>query len=107
MSIEYTEYFADDVTPDGPSDSELFDMIDEEEVVEDEITMMGKVYNTQKVYLREKPTKESKHIAILDKGDEVMIDGTVDDEFGNGWYHLITASGNEGYMMAEFVKIVE
>lgn len=107
MSIEYTDYFGtedQDLTI-PPVDTE----IDVEEVVTDvePDEMMGVVYNASKVYLRENPDKESKHIGVLENGDAVLIDGAEDDSFGNGWYHLITASGKEGYMMSEFVKIVE
>lgn len=103
MSIEYTNYFGDE-------EIEIPEYVEEtveESVVEDQPTMMGVIYNTQKVYMREAPSKESHHVDILDKGEEVMIDGTEEDVLGNGWYHLITASGKEGYTMAEFVKIVE
>lgn len=99
MSIEYTDYF-------GETPIEVTDVV-EELPVEDYPTMMGVIYNTKRVYMREHPDKESKHVDILDKGEEVMIDGTEEDVLGNGWYHLITASGNEGYTMSEFVKIVE
>lgn len=100
MSIDYTSY-SDDIMQD-----ETIDII-EEPIVEDFPTMMGCIHNTKKVYMRKNPDKESPHVAILDEGEEVMIDGTEDDVLGNGWYHLITASGNEGYTMSEFVKIME
>lgn len=96
MSIEYTDYFGDNEPVQDP--------IIEEGVVD---TMMGIIYNTPKVYMRIAPDKESKHVAILEKGEEVMIDGIAEDVLGNGWYHLITASGNEGYTMSDYVKIVE
>lgn len=99
MSIEYANYFGDNEI----SEVEIV----EEPLVEEHPTLMGVIYNTQKVYMRKHPDKESSHISILDKDEEVMIDGTEEDVLGNRWYHLITASGNEGYTMAEFVKIVE
>lgn len=97
MSIEYTDYFGDSVVED----------VDDEVMSVDDTTMMGVIYNTQKVYMRKHPDKDSQHVDILEKGEEVMIDGAENDVLGNSWYHLITASGNEGYTMAEFVKIVE
>lgn len=100
MSIDYTSY-SDDVMK-----NETVDVV-EKPTIEEFPTMMGRIYNTKKVYMRKRPDKESSHVAILDEGEEVMIDGTEDDVLGNGWYHLITASGNEGYTMSEFVKIVE
>lgn len=109
MSIEYTDYFGDEVKIDDVDTEQTIDEVDE--VVEEEtvepITMMGVISNTKKVYMREAPSKESSHIAVLEEGDEVMIDGTDEDNTGQGWYHLITASGNEGYIMSDFVKIVE
>lgn len=106
MSIEYTNYFGDDdvettTIEDGPFVEE------KPSIEEDSITLMGTVYNAPKVYMRERPDKDANHVSILDKGEEVMIDGTEEDAFGNGWYHLVTASGKEGYMMSEFVKIEE
>lgn len=104
MSIEYVDYFGkDEVEP--TIDSIVEDV--EETVAEEHPTMMGKIYNTSKVYMRKAPNKESSHVDILEKDEEVMIDGTEEDALGNVWYHLITASGNEGYTMSEFVKIVE
>lgn len=99
MSIDYTSYsedFVDEIDP----------VEDVENTVEDQ-TMMGAIYNAAQVYLRKGPDKESSPVTVLNKGDEVMIDGVEEDVLGNGWYHLITASGNEGYTMAEYVKIVE
>lgn len=102
MSIEYTDYFENnEINTIDPVDTSKDPVIDEYP------TMMGVIYNTQKVYMRKAPDKESSHVDILEKGEEVMIDGTEEDVLGNGWYHLITASGNEGYTMAEFVKITE
>lgn len=100
MSIEYTDYFGDN------EDHEIVTEVVPSDDVQDK-TMMGEIYNADKVYMRENPSKESAHIAVLEKGEEIMIDGTEDDELGNGWYHIITASGNEGYTMSEFIKIVE
>ena len=100
MSIDYTSYSENNIQ------NEIIDVV-EEPTIEEFPTMMGCIYNTQKVYMRKSPDRESSHVAILDEGEEVMIDGTKEDALGNGWYHLITASGNEGYTMSEFVKIVE
>ena len=104
MSIDYTSY-SDDPIQDDIVD--VVEIVDTDEVVDENPTMMGTICNASKVYMRKAPDKDSKHVDILEKGEEVMIDGTEDDVFGNGWYHLITASGNEGYTMSEFVKIVE
>lgn len=106
MSIDYTSY-SDDVIDETFVEDPIDEVIEEDTQNYDDPTMMGVIYNTKRVYLREQPTKTSPHITVLDCGDDVMIDGTAEDEFGNGWYHLITASGNEGYTMAEYVKIVE
>lgn len=102
MSIDYTSY--------TDEETELFDSIEENEIEEhseDLTTMMGKVYNAKKVYLRQDASKDSSPVTVLNEDEEVMIDGAVDDDFGNGWYHLITAKSNEGYAMSEFIKIVE
>lgn len=104
MSIDYTSY-TDEPVVDTIVEETKEDVI--EDVIEDYPTMMGIICNAKKVYLRQDPNKNSSHISVLDEGDEVMIDDTEDDEFGNGWYHLITACGNEGYTMSDYVKIVE
>lgn len=111
MSIDYTSY-SDDAVDEVVEFKPTYDV--EEEVVEDVVedtdeypTMMGVIYNTRQVYMRKEADKDSPHVDILDEDEEVMIDGTKEDKFGNGWYHLITATGNEGYTMSEFVKIVE
>lgn len=100
MSIEYTDYFGENQL----SHVDTVEVAETEKIVS---TMMGEICNTNKVYMRIAPDKDSKHIDILEKGEEVMIDGVAEDVLGNGWYHLITASGKEGYTMAEYVKIVE
>lgn len=102
MSIDYTSYSDDPIIDDVPTFEETIT-----EEVDEHPMMMGKIYNTKQVYLRKEPSKDSPHISILDKDDEVMIDGTATDKLGNGWYHIITASGNEGYTMSDYVKIVE
>lgn len=102
MSIDYTTFSNEEVEPVYQEST-----IIEEEIQDDAPTMMGEIYNTQKVYLRKEADKDSSPVTVLDKGDEVMIDGVKEDSVGNGWYHLITASGNEGYTMSEFVKIIE
>ena len=105
MSIEYTDYFGSDEI-DMTTDPIVED-VEDTTTVEEPPTMMGEIYNASKVYMRKAPDKESAHVDVLEKGEEVMIDGTEEDALGNGWYHLITASGNEGYTMSDFVKIVE
>lgn len=109
MSIDYTSY-ADENTNDNIVD-ETFTEITNDEVVDNETsedaTMMGVIANSKKVYLRKNSNKDSDPVTVMDAGDEVMIDGTSDDNSGNGWYHVITANSAEGYVMSDYVSLTE
>lgn len=61
----------------------------------------GKV-SAAKIYLREGPSKESKDLTILERGEELLIDlAKSTDE----WYSVCTATGIEGYVMKTLVEI--
>lgn len=60
------------------------------------------VVSASKIYLREKPTKESKDLAVLEKGCELLSDESKSTE---DWYSVVTASGLEGYVMKELVEV--
>lgn len=107
MSIDYTSYSDDTKSYDATIEDPV-EVIEEDVVSSSEdITMMGVIANSKKVYLRRRADKDSDPVTIMDEDDEVMIDGTSDDSFGNGWYHVITANSNEGYVMSDYVKLVK
>lgn len=98
MSIDYTSYSDDDFKTNDYS-------VEDEVVIEEKETdnegLMGSVYNTNKVYLRNAPVvEEGNEITVLDKGYEVFVSDILD-----GWCKVYTATGLEGYIMEEFVKI--
>lgn len=72
----------------------------EEAVVEGTMSKLGKVYNCDKVYLRESPSKGSIHLDILDHGEELFINGEVGD-----WYSVSTSKDTNGYVMKAFVQL--
>ena len=47
--------------------------------------------------------KDSKIVTIVSKDDELIL---LDKEPINGFYHIITKTGIEGYCMVEFVELV-
>ncbi len=61
---------------------------------------IGKVFNCEKVYLREAASQESNHVEILDRGTELFVDSV------EGHWCKVTTLGNKfGYVMKKFVKI--
>lgn len=102
--IDYTNNF--ESTNDDDVDETLTDVVDSAVVEEEDDILMGVVYNTHQVYVRSDSNKDSEPITILDKGAEIFVNGEVDDASGTTWYSVTTAMGQEGYIMAEYVKIV-
>lgn len=104
MSLEWTDYTAYSEEP-----TETEEIVEETEVEETaelpEEVLMGSIYNCDKVYVREEPSKESTDVTILAKDAEVLISGTVDDDEVGGWYKICTETGIEGYIVSKFVKI--
>ena len=47
--------------------------------------------------------KDSTIVTIVSKDDELIL---LDKEPINGFYHIITKTGIEGYCMVEFVELV-
>ena len=60
------------------------------------------VVECERLYMRGKPSKESKHLAILPKNTEVTIDETESTE---DFYKVCTAAGIEGYCMKKFIVV--
>lgn len=86
-----------DFVEDSITEEAIVDSIDETE--EEDSTWVGRV-TADAVYVRSKPTKQSEPITTVSKGGELMIlDSDVSD-----WYHVMLASGVEGYVMSDFVK---
>lgn len=102
MSIDYTNY-SNDSYLENDNDF-VVDEISNEEVMEesseDEV-LMGKIYNTEKVYVRSEPkVADGNDVTILDKGSEILI-----SDISGDWCKVCTATGIEGYVMKKFVNI--
>lgn len=107
MSIDYTSYSNDkDIYT-----TEFADTVDEsteEMVAETETTteddVIIKVDNCEKVYVRENPSKDSDHVAIVSKGADLLIIGASILEEDELWHNVCTETGAEGYIMAKFTN---
>lgn len=60
----------------------------------------GKVFNCEKVYIREDISQDSPHLGILDAGDEVIIK----EQYEN-WYGVETKDGLNGFVMKKFISV--
>lgn len=74
--------------------------IEEDQIVEDAMHT-GTVTNCDAAYIREAPTKASNHIAIVKKGEELIIEDTAH----TNWYKATTQNGVDGYIMRELVSL--
>jgi hypothetical protein len=60
---------------------------------------MAKVAGCTKLNVRALPDKQAEIICIIDCGHELMIEDICD-----GWAHVYTGSGIEGYVMVQFIQ---
>lgn len=72
------------------------------EPIEEVKTHAGVVYNCEKLNIRKSASKDSDVVTIVDAGSELLIDSA---KSTYNFYKVCTASGIEGYCMAEFVKV--
>lgn len=109
MFVDYTDKFNSD-KEEIVSEDVVEETVDDEDVdtdsVEDDEILMGVVYNTPKVNVRSGVGVNHEAIKVLDKGDEIFVNDETEDEDGNIWYSVTLASGQDGYIMQEYVKIV-
>lgn len=75
-------------------------IVSEEQIVENAMHT-GTVANCDAAYIRESPTKASNHIAIVKKGEELIIEDTAH----TNWYKATTQNGVDGYIMRELVSL--
>lgn len=88
-------------------ENEVDEIVEQEEVTVHEpqtssdIDMEG--FATTRLHVRAEASRDSKSLAILNKGDKVIIL----DEFNDGWYYIVTVKGDqEGYCMSEFIELL-
>lgn len=65
-------------------------------------THAGVVYNCEKLNIRKSASKDSDVVTVVNAGSELLIDSA---KSTYNFYKVCTASGIEGYCMAEFVKV--
>lgn len=63
--------------------------------------LYGKIVNCKKVYVRQGPGKHFIDVIVINEGDTVEIKNEE-----NGWYHIYTTTGAEGYIMTDFVELI-
>ena len=85
------------------------EVTEEETNIEPEVTE-GEIQNEQLVRVipnllnvRFEAEKDATIVTIVSKDDELIL---LDKEPINGFYHIITKTGIEGYCMVEFVELV-
>lgn len=100
---------------DNEVESEIFTEIINDENVKTMDTSIEKVYikegtvvNCDKLNLREKPSKDTKVLCVLNKGDKVQVDLKIDGEpvpSDISFYQVCTAAGVKGYCVTKFISI--
>lgn len=108
MKIDYTSYANNDDMFDTIEDEQIpesNDVVEEiAELEEKQEDVIIKVANCEKVYVREEPSKDSDHLAVVSKGSELLIIGETVHENDELWHNVCTESGAEGYIMAKFTN---
>lgn len=106
MFVDYTNKF--DSEDENVSNEEVVENSAEEieDIEEEDEILMGVIYNTPKVNVRPQANTTSDAIKVLDKGTEVFVNDEIEDEDGTVWYSVTLASGQDGFIMKDYVKIV-
>lgn len=92
VSIEDVDPVVEDTTESIPEEIA--------EVIEDK----GMVHNCNSLNIRQEPSKESKIIGVVFKGDFLIIDHSRDtDDF----YGIKSPNGSKGYCMKNYVGIIK
>lgn len=67
-----------------------------------EIPVTGIVINCTKLNVRAKPVADAEVLCVLEAASEIEID---EARSTSDWYHIITATGVDGFCMRKFVKV--
>lgn len=62
--------------------------------------MYGRVYNTDKLNVREKPDKSANVVCTINRDNKVLIDENLSTD---AWYSICTENGIEGFCMKDFI----
>lgn len=65
--------------------------------------LKGKVVNCDYLRVREKPSLESRELALIPKDLEFEI---IDSNESDTFYKVLTPDGTEGYCMKDFISLV-
>lgn len=105
MSVEPSEPIEGQIELDEVLTNEEVNNLNEEDVAEvnAEGNLTGVVSGCEKLNLREKASKDSTVLLILDKDTELTIDTAVSTT--EDFYKVCTSSGVEGYCMKKFITI--
>lgn len=83
------------------TEAEVDNVVEDHGPVEPDI-LKGVVANCELLNVREEPTRDSAAIAVIKKGDELMVDRIFNE---NGFCKVITESSVEGYCVRKFIAI--
>ena len=64
-----------------------------------QVIIKGIITNYNFVNLRESPSKDGKSVAVLERGDQVLIQKRVKD-----YYKVMTVDGTEGFIPCNYCK---
>lgn len=98
VEVEADEISALDFA-EAASDDELVEAEETEDVND---SLVEAKVGESRCYLRAEPSKDSEDLAILEPGDELLIDVSKSND---EWFNVCTASGKEGYVMLYLVVI--
>ena len=109
--IDYRNF--SNVTNSFDVDEEKIETVDEETIEEldaeeaevadfDDDTMATGVVDRDKIYLRHDPSKDALSLDVLERDEELLIDFSKSTD---EWYNVCTATGQEGYVMKELLKV--
>lgn len=68
---------------------------------------IGIVFNCKRLNVREKDSKDSKVICVINQGDKVKISPLENVDVDDNWAHVELSNGIKGYVMGEFIKEIK
>ena len=101
MRNNYKKYYRDEVEEQPTIVEDTSEEIEEEETTDP--TPMGKVL-ASRLYIRKGPGTNYEPITDIPQGTDVLIVSGHDDNYTD-WYEVMTASGQEGFVMKEFIEL--
>lgn len=104
--IDYTKNFDSNIdTVDYEEVEEVNEV--EETSYDTKTSTEGRISGAKKVYLRQHPSKDSEGIKILDEGTKVIVADVEINDDGEAWYSVTIENGNSGYVIGDFVNLLD